>query len=118
MRKITENMLHAIRHGKAWKGPNTKTVRTLPHDDVQGVRVFLHDNQIAFIPDDEALPIRVSLAGWDTNTTRARVSAIAWEYCGCTIGRHKGVTGIDYRSRAARAVLGASEWVTLQRKGA
>lgn len=113
MRKIVENMLHAIRHGKAWRGANTKTVRTLPHDDVQGVRVFLHDNQIAFIPDDESLPIMVTLAGWDTDTTRGRVSAIAYAFCGQHCGRNKGVTYIGCWKNPD-----ANDWIILQRKGA
>ena len=116
MRKIEENMLHAIRHEKAWRNANTATVRTFPHDDVQGLRVYLHGNQIAFIPDGDSLPIKVTLAGWDTNTTRSRLNAILYPFCGATIGREKCKTWIRFRDGRGGYAPRADEWVTIARK--
>lgn len=121
MRKITENMLHAIRHAKAWHDSNTRTERTFPHDNEQGLRVYLHNNQIAFIPDDEDAPIKITLAGWDTPTTRNRVNAIAYAFAGCWVGRVKGFTTItfprhDDSNRAPGFKVTDDEWVTLNRR--
>lgn len=120
MRKIEQNMMHAIRHGRAWRSANTATTRTLPHDSVQGVRVWLHGNQIALVPDDQEQPVLVTLAGWDTRTTRSRLNAILYPLCGATIGREKGRTWVRFH-RGPNATAGAGyepradEWVTIQR---
>lgn len=120
MRKITENMLHAIRHGNEWKQSNTATRHGI-RDSRQGLVVYLHGNEIAFIPSDENAPIRISLAGFDTQTTRNRLNAIAFEICGCWIGRVKGETRVTFprykhTSGQGSCALAAHGWVTLNRK--
>lgn len=108
MRKIEKQMLDAIHGNRAWHNNNTRYA----HDSV-----YLHENLIALIFPKH---IKVSLAGWDTNTTRSRLNAILYALCGATIGRERGVTWIRFRqhpytSGPAGYAPNANEWVKVER---
>lgn len=129
MRKIVQNMLHAIRHGQPSTIGNTAIIPdSLFHtedgfDDEWGIAVQLHGSPIAFVPDDVDAPVRISLAGFDTATTRSRLSAILWEYCGATVQRHRGTTYVR-RAQCADTVdpglvlqpLPLTGWAAVERK--
>ena len=66
MRKITEQIAHAFKQGKRKSNGNTRT---------NGNMVFLHTNIIAERYENGA--IYMSLAGWNTVTTRERLNGIA-----------------------------------------
>jgi hypothetical protein len=73
MRKIESEMLAAIRNGKNWAGANT-TVAVEGHKSDQSVDVYLHGNRIACYNTFNGW--RITLAGWNTNTTRSRLRAL------------------------------------------
>lgn len=68
MRKIERDMISAINGGYDWKSSNTKI--TFNGDDWE---VRLHGNLIARC---EGGKLEVSVAGWNTPTTRNRVNVI------------------------------------------
>ena len=68
MRKIEEMMVAAIKTKKNWASGNTCV--SVEGDDI---KVYLHGNLIAVITDDG---VSVSLAGFNTQTTRSRITAI------------------------------------------
>ena len=73
MRKIEQQMCNAIALGKDWKSGNTRVV------NVDGwSRVFLHDNLIAVVTEDD---VRVFDGGWQSNTTKSRLNAIIEFFC-------------------------------------
>ena len=65
MRQVTEQIKQAFEQGKAFKKGNTRT---------DGKSVFLHGNEI--IKRDSSGLVLVTLAGWNTPTTRERVNGI------------------------------------------
>lgn len=73
MRKVDEKLVDAITNRKDATFNNTKVI----HWD-RNVSVYLHGHMIAQRVDGRW---RVSLAGYNTNTTRNRVSAIIREFC-------------------------------------
>lgn len=68
MRKIEQDMISAIIGGYDWKGSNTTV--TFDGDDWE---VRLHGNLIARC---ESGDLEVSVAGWNTSTTRSRINAL------------------------------------------
>lgn len=96
MRKIEKNMVAAIKARETVRcGDNTRVYRTSPSETASGVsdtRVLLHGSLIAVVPDDDTLPVRITLAGWDTVTTRSRINTIAREFCSASVHRVKGQT--------------------------
>lgn len=66
MRKITQQIADAFKQGKSKSNGNTWT---------NGNLVFLHTNKI--VERDEHGNIHMSLAGWNTATTRERLNGIA-----------------------------------------
>ena len=74
MRKIEENMIHAIVKNKNWSSGNT-TVRT---DDNNESRVFLHGNHIATVTEDDIILFD---GGWQSNTTKSRINALCDAFC-------------------------------------
>ena len=68
MRKITEQAIDAFLKGKNFKSGNTEV-----DSKHGGVEYFLHGNLIAFKSNGI---IEVSLAGWNTPTTRERLNGI------------------------------------------
>ena len=80
MRKIEEQMNHAIRHRKNWSGSNT-TVTCYKKDGITTeVNVMLHGNCIAWF-DTASNDFNISSAGWETVTTKSRLNAILEEFC-------------------------------------
>jgi len=74
MRKTEERMLRAIRTCRQWRGKNTKVLV----DSGPGWGVYLHGNRIAWglWLFGEVKVAGASLCGWDTPTTRSRLSAL------------------------------------------
>ena len=68
MRKIERDMVSAINGGYDWRSSNTTV--TFDGDDWE---VRLHGNLIARYVGGK---LEVSVAGWNTHTTRSRVNAI------------------------------------------
>ena len=68
MRKINKEAVEAFLKGYNFKSSNTE-VNVTSHN----VGYYLHDNLIALKSGDK---IEVSLAGWNTNTTRERLNGI------------------------------------------
>ena len=74
MRKIEEQMNHAIRHRKNWAGSNT-TVRSFK----ESVDVYLHGNHIASL-DTATHALTLKDGGWQSNTTKSRLNALLDEF--------------------------------------
>ena len=73
MRKVERGMLAALRDGVAMGEANT-TVTAPDSDNVQ--RVFLHGHEIAtYYRETGSLTRR--MCGWNSNTTRSRLNALA-----------------------------------------
>lgn len=70
MRKIEEQMQDAVRTKRNWTNGNTSVVQA-PH--VRVIEINLHGNMVGKIVDNT---LRVTLAGWNTPTTRSRVNAL------------------------------------------
>jgi hypothetical protein len=77
MRKIEQQMLAAIKSGKNWKSRNTE-VRHNECPMTWQTHVYLHGNLIAKL--SPAGKWEISLAGWNTATTRSRLTAIIREF--------------------------------------
>lgn len=77
MRKIRSDMLAAIKAGKSKSMGNT-TVSVDQSDPQHPVLVLLHGNLIA--RQSPAGAWEVTLAGWPTPTTRARINALLGEF--------------------------------------
>ena len=73
MRKIERELVSAIRSlnpGEEWAKDNTR----VDYDAAENVvNVYLHGNLIAKI---KPLHVHITLAGWNTATTRSRLTAI------------------------------------------
>ena len=74
MRKIEEQMNHAIRYRKNWAGSNT-TVRSFK----ESVDVYLHGNHIASL-DTATHALTLKDGGWQSNTTKSRLNALLDEF--------------------------------------
>ena len=73
MRKIEQLMCDAIRDGKDWKSGNTQVITI---NDVAWV--YLHDNHIATVTDND---VTVYDGGHQSNTTKSRLNAICDAFC-------------------------------------
>lgn len=90
MRKIEKEMLEAIRLRNTWHGKNTAVTPDTRQDGKLLAIVTLHGNHIATIGYEEdgtvlyygkrVVSLSISLAGWNTATTRSRLSAIIREF--------------------------------------
>jgi len=89
-------MLAAILAGKDWRGSNTTVLQMGDRDSTYEARVFLHGNHIATIGPHS---VRVSLAGWNTPTTRSRLNAILGAY----------VAGARVYAKAFRPMLSTAD---------
>lgn len=103
MRVIEKQMIEAIKAGKNWLSGNTR----VRHDPVVGgceVEVYLHGNLIAkrfFRGEDKPGKWQVTLAGWNTPTTRSRLTALCQAFkpgC-CGVGTKLGQAAIHYNVR-------------------
>lgn len=95
MRKITKQAIEAFENGYNFKSRNTE-VNATHHN----VGYYLHDNLIAIKSGDK---IEVSLAGWNTPTTRERLN---------------GIKGVSIHTRKGQAYLNGnpiddSKWYTI-----
>lgn len=96
MRKITQEARDAFENGYTYKNSNTKVIR-IEEENTTGL--YLHDNLIA-IKDHSGL--RITLAGWNTNTTRERLN---------------GLRGVKVSTKQGQAYLNGNawngEWITI-----
>lgn len=98
-RIIETEMLRAIREKRdAWKKDNT----TVVHGPA-GTTVLLHGHAIAF-RHTEYDAWKFNLCGWNTNTTRSRINAIAREY------GHDGVGNVKGKPYSNNALVPESGW--------
>lgn len=103
MRKIESNMVSAIRAGKNWRSGNT-AVRW--NGDV--AEVFLRGNMIGKVGPGV---MKITLADWNTNTTRSRVSALCHAF-----GRTLGVSNRNWTPYligrdGERTEISSNDWV-------
>jgi len=89
MRKIEENMRHAVRHGRDWKSCNTAVVW---HHIQKKAAVYLHGNHIAdYWHETGQLEVDArTLVRWPTPTTKSRLRAL-----GANVETRKGKTYLD-----------------------
>ena len=95
MSKINENMLSAIAEFSAsppasLRGKQFDNTRVDAKDS--SLRVFLHGNLIAS-SDDSGASWEVNLCGWNTSTTRSRLTALI---------RSKGFPGVSTKGGTPR----------------
>lgn len=101
MRKITQEMARAFYNGENMSSGNTQ---------VKGGQIFLHGNKIAeyqsIFANDGNTNINITLAGWNTPTTRERLN---------------GLQGVRVHTRKGQAYLNGKawggEWVTVTPAG-
>jgi hypothetical protein len=105
MRKITSDMLAAIADKRAWRDKATST-----HIGERGILVRLHGNLIAIVTPET---VEITAAGWATAPTCDRLSAIAYEFAGATVGRKK--EKIIVRQNGNQSIHDADEWITIYR---
>ncbi|UFK09579.1 hypothetical protein [Xanthomonas phage DES1] len=74
MRKIEQQMIKAIKKGKDWTSGNTKVINM-----GNITNVYLHGHMIAIAHPNHGT-LEISLAGWNTVTTRSRLSALIREF--------------------------------------
>lgn len=117
MRKIERDMIAAIKSGKDWRCDNT----SVTHDPVVGgveIEVRLHGNLIAkrYMDDmhAETYHWEYTLAGWNTPTTRSRISALMREFersrC-CGVGTKQGQAELRFMLEDSIPVS-SSGWFT------
>ena len=104
MRKIEEKMLNALLNGKKFKRNNTQVTKD--------GSVYLFGNHIADLLFKEkvidsntiervpcGLRIYTVCWWWPTATTASRLNVLTNQFCGCRIGRTKGVFIIRKQDR-------------------
>lgn len=77
MRKIESELRDAIRDFRPFHKGNTAFVKHFGSDDIWAL--YLHGNHIATFnrrSDTPTIPTEISLAGWNSNTTRSRLNAL------------------------------------------
>lgn len=80
MRKIEQNMVAAVNalrsagDNATWQKDNTQVINHAIPNAGSATEIMLHGNHIATISENDSLTI--SLAGWNTQTTRSRLSAL------------------------------------------
>lgn len=105
MRKIEKEMIDAIKALNSWQKDNTQVTVTSDPTCYKGheINVYLHGNHIARLWYSNvagiARDVRVSLAGWNTQTTRSRLSAIIGSFM--RIGRWSDGAGVSTRKGQA-----------------
>lgn len=96
MRKIEREMLNAIHHGKNWTNSNTSVV--CDGNGTDSIEVYLHGHLIAEKTNYLA-EWHYNLCGWNTPTTRSRVTAIMREFepsYVCGVGTKLGQAQVRY----------------------
>lgn len=103
MRKIEQNMIAAVKalrsagDNATWQKDNTQVVNHAIPNAGSATEIMLHGHHIATISENDSLTI--SLAGWNTNTTRSRLSALIGGFA--RIGRWPYGTGVSTRKGQA-----------------
>lgn len=100
MRKIEREMLAAIRGGKNWKSGNTQVMANhYTGSEYVACDVMLHGNHIATVTDLEV--VSINLCGWNTPTTRSRLTSICHEFIpGCYgVGTRDGQAELRYTDK-------------------
>jgi hypothetical protein len=94
MRKIEERMVKAIKSGKDWQSGNTRV--SIGGEGV--MRVHLHGHHIANVWNC-GQEVNVNLRGWNTPTTRSRLTALSHAFVpGCNgVCTKRGQTRVAYR---------------------
>jgi hypothetical protein len=101
MRKITEKVCGAFCQKRSASSGNTKST---------GDTLTLHGNRIAQWMDDGRL--QVTLAGWNTPTTRERINGIGRQF-GFGVFQRKHVPYFQRNGEPARQIA-AGEWIDAQ----
>lgn len=111
MRKIERQMCAAIRNGQTWRNGNTEV-----RFENGAAIVALHHNRIAYIHKDGT--VRISLAGWNTPTTRSRVNAILDQFVPGPwhVATSKGVAYLTHPRRDSIEIT-SDAWVTFDATG-
>ena len=90
MRKITQQAVDAFENGYTYKNSNT---------EVTADGYFLHGHKIAeynsIFKNDGNRSINITLAGWNTNTTRERLN---------------GLQGVRVSTKLGQAYLNGQKW--------
>jgi hypothetical protein len=121
MRVIEKQMIEAIKDRRPWKSGNTEVSLCRREDDKPLARVYLHGNHIATVGyasdqpagDFEVTNLSVSLAGWNTPTTRSRLTALCQAFgLHCHgVGTTKGQAAIRYAIKSKCRNISNTEWV-------
>ncbi len=113
MRKVEQQMITAINAAPAYgcsvKNMGNTSVQT---DHFGGIHVYLHGNCIAIRHRGEGW--QITLSGWNTATTRSRLTAIGHSFSPAYIygvGTRKGQAEIRYASHVRP--IPDNEWVVL-----
>ena len=81
MRNITREAVDAFLSGREWKKDNTEVKVEVRKGRRSKVTMLLHGNAIAVTGQFDSHPgLRISTAGWDTNTTRERLNGLPHVY--------------------------------------
>lgn len=101
MKKITEDALNAFNEGSPFRRTNTEVFSTMKG----AVVMRLHGNMVAVRIGSS---VYVSLAGWDTRTTRERVNALLPPEC--------KIHGTWYSPLSGSLAVSDSSWYALSGK--
>lgn len=107
MRKIEKEMLAAIKAGKAWKKDNTEVVCSAYAEEKRGMNVFLHNNLIARVDVFASTSVSICLCGWNSPTTRSRLSAIIREF-----SKQPGPHGLGVSTKKGQVCLHDASGIT------
>ncbi len=101
MRKITQKVCGAFCQKRRASSGNTVST---------GDSLALHGNTIARWTEDGRL--QITLAGWNTPTTRERINGIGWKF-GFGVFQRKHVPFFQRNGEPARPIA-ADEWIDAQ----
>jgi hypothetical protein len=105
MRKIEMQILEALRNKANFSADNTEVIVS----DAGNIQVLLHGSPVVRI-EDSGRAVFISLAGWNTPTTRGRISLVLSHY-GLSQVSNKG--GVAYCGAVALPNTG---WLQVMRK--
>ncbi len=109
MRKIEQQMIAAIKTGRAFSLGNTRVTVNKREDSATITSVYLHDNLIAQNGADGTWGFK--LCGWDTPTTRSRVNAIMRAVCEGNPGVHRVKKTLTFTQFGeSRTDINVSDW--------
>lgn len=96
MRKITRDAINAFMSGRKFKRDNTQvTIFDVMYEDSKPtIGLYLHGNLIARREKDTG-KIKISNAGWSTNTTKERLN---------------GIPGVSIHQKAGQWYLNGVKW--------